>query len=108
MIEIFFWIAFLLGVGILAAGIYSQNAYLTALAAIVILITGALIATEGIEREPNYRITEYTDLNTADINSMPVAYTAENSLSMYLISNLFIFGGIVVLLYSFGYLVYNR
>jgi hypothetical protein len=108
MIESLFWFVLVVALAFLGVAFYKRSIAFSVLAAVLLISSGMVVGSQGLDLERNWKITEFPDLNQIDVNGVFVPHTAENDLGVSFFSSLLIVGGIALMIYSVGYTFYNR
>lgn len=103
MLEVFFYLLFVLGAVLTAWGFKEFSPAILLLAGIVLFSVGLMVMVQGIEREINTQITKVSvSPITWDANKTSVFFTVENDLSVEIIANILFYGSFVLWLISLG------
>jgi hypothetical protein len=108
MIESLFYLLVLVSAGIAALGIAYKKGAITAFGGLLLIMCGLLIsstaATAGIEKDYGTFVRFIDDVNyNIDFN---IGYlNAGNDSTLYVLSNVFLYGGLALILASFVILV---
>ena len=103
MLEVFFYVLFILGAVLTAWGLKEFSPAILLLAGIVIFSLGLMVMVQGIEREINTQITKVSASPiTWDANTTVVIRTVENDLSVEIIANILFYGAFPLWLIAIG------
>ncbi len=109
MLEVFFYLLFILGIVLTAWGFKSFSPAILVLAGIVIFSVGLMVMVQGIEREINTTITKVatTPNQVWDANVSTVIRTVDNDLSVEIIANILFYGSFVLWIVAIG-MIFNE
>lgn len=100
MIEVFFYL-FLILISVMTAwGLREFSPPLLLMAGVLALSFGLILLVEGVEREPNIKLTKLSSTEW-DANVTSQIRTTENDVSILIIANLFFFGAFPLWLIAF-------
>lgn len=103
MLEVFFYLLFILGSVLTAWGLREFSPAILLLAGIVIFSVGLIVMVQGIEREINTQITKISETPAIwDANVTTVIRTVDNDLSVEIIANILFYGSFVLWLVAIG------
>ncbi len=103
MLEVFFYLLFILGSVLTAWGFREFSPAIILLAGIVLFSVGLMVMVQGIEREINTQLTKVSDSPQVwDANVTTVIRTVDNDLSVEIIANILFYGAFVLWIVAIG------
>lgn len=100
MLETFFYLLLITTIAILVFAIRTSSSPFLFLTAVLMLVLGVTLLTEGIEREVNYRFTEVSS-NITDANRMTKTFTAAPANAVWVLGNTLFYGSLIVAILAF-------
>lgn len=103
MIESIFYFFILVSIAVFLFGIYAKSPMIIALSAVLFIGLGAylLYSSEGLITDKSTSISMYKDAGRTDVNITYLTLTPQNDMLINIISNLFFYGGWIIIGISF-------
>ncbi len=103
MLEVFFYLLFILGSILTAWGFREFSPAILIIAGVIIFSVGLMVMVQGIEREINTTLTKVVESpQTWDANVSTVIRTVDNDLSVEIIANVLFYGSFVLWIVAIG------
>lgn len=107
MLDLFFYIMLFGGLGLFAIGIMRRSLAMAIIGSILIISTGMVLMSEGVDFPTEYNVWEDAN-NMTYIRTEYTTYTSSNDTGTWVLAQLLTYGGIMTLIATMVLLYYHR